>query len=79
MLWGGLEAFIVVNSKDTGDQSDTEIVTSSRRGVNYRHFEYVLAVTNIAGVNRRILVNRIGKFALAAGLLVQFIALYIDP
>jgi hypothetical protein len=77
MLWGGLESFIVVKTKT--DPSDTEIVTCGGDGACHRDIEYKVVIPDIAGANWRTRVNRIGKGALAVGLFLQFIALYIDP
>lgn len=79
MLWGGLEAFIVVKDIKNMNPSDGNLVTVGESGGKHRDIEYEVVVADTAYINWRTRANRIGKGALAAGLLLQFIALYIDP
>ena len=79
MFWGGLESFIVVKTTDSLDKSDTSILFAQEDYRYSKDINYELVLTDIAGVNRHILVNKIGKGALAFGLALQLIALWIDP
>lgn len=79
MLWGGLESFIVVKPKDAMGRSEVSIVYSHGDLEPGNDLDYELVLTDIAGINRHRLVNRIGKILLAVGFALQFIALWIDP
>lgn len=77
MLWGGLESFILVKPKGTMDKSDVTFVCWSDE--SNMDFDYDLVLSDIASFKRHSLVNRIGKFLLAIGFALQFIALWMDP
>jgi len=78
MLWGGLDSFIMVKPKDTMSGSEVSILYN-QDDYTHRSPNYELVLTDIAGINRHNLINKIGKILLAVGFALQFVALWIDP
>lgn len=79
MLWGGLEAFIVVKGQTTGDSKDVGFTIDPNAPTSIKVGNSLLVFTDHDCVKLYIYANKIGKGFLAAGLVLQFIALYIDP
>lgn len=74
MLWGGLEVFIEVKPKTTESLRFWGITEDLKIHVGNSELSFV----NHNDVRWHILANKLGKVALAFGLVIQFIGLYID-
>lgn len=78
MLWGGLEAFIVVKPRTAEGLSFSGMVYDPDGHVKIHIGNSVLLFTEHNDARWHILANKLGKGALASGLTLQFIALIID-
>jgi hypothetical protein len=79
MLWGGLEAFIRVEPKVEGDPTGLHVRFGDTEPPALMMGNSKLVFVQHDDARWHILANKLGKGVLAAGFVIQFIALYIDP